>query len=41
MDVEQEGKIVVRIRVLVIQNDALLEVLDCVLIVSNLEVSQA
>ena len=39
--VVEEGEIVVRIRVLVVQKDALLQVLHGVLVVSNFEVGQS
>ena len=38
VDVEEEGQVVVRIRVLVVQQDATFEVLHSVLVVTNLEV---
>ena len=38
MDVEEEGQVVVSVRVLVVHQNALLEVLHCVLIITNLEV---
>lgn len=41
VDVEQEGEVVISIGVFLVKMDALLEVLDCVLVVSNLEVSKA
>ena len=41
MDVEQEGKIVIGVRVLIVKQNATLEVLYRVLVVTNLEVRQS
>ena len=41
VDVEEEGQVVVGVRVLVVQQDAPFQVLDSVLIVTHLEVGQA
>ena len=41
VDVEQEGEVVVSVRVLVVEKNALFEMLNCVLIVTNFEIGEA
>ena len=41
MDIEEEGEVVVGVWVLLVDADALFEMLDCVLVVSYFEICEA